>query len=153
MRDRGPLQLANIGVLRYLAQGGDPAEVTVEQPGPDTDTWRLGAHPDVVERLWTDLNAALPADSRFLVAGGAALVHPESDVIIALALGTKYALRLTGDASAEAEAAGFDTVHEFHTVGRTLDVAAVFGPGWIFGQFDARELDWLPRSVRAMSDT
>jgi hypothetical protein len=136
----------NAGVLRYLADGGDPRSVAVARPGPDTDTWRLGAHPDVVARLWTTLNGALPADARHLVAGGAALVQPESGAILAIALGTRYAVRLAPAGFAEAMAGGHETRHSFVTVGRTLDLAETFGPGWVFGRFDEREPGWLADS-------
>ena len=136
----------NDGVLRYLG-GGDPAAVMVERPPDDVDTWRLGAHPDLVEQLWTRLNAALPADCRFLVADTAALVEPESGLILAVALGTQYALRLTGEGLASALESGYETRHEFRTVGRTLDLAATFGAGWVFGGHDPREGEWLREMV------
>lgn len=136
-------------MLRYLGQGAQPVSVPVEPPPPGIDTWRLGAHPDLVERLWTALNAVLPTDSRYLVAGGAALVHPASGLILAVALGTQYALRLTGDGLAAALAAGYETSHEFRTVGRTLDLASTFGRGWVFGRHDSREGEWLAESYAA----
>jgi hypothetical protein len=147
---RAPHELpVNGGVLRYLGQGLDPAVVPVVRPGPDVDTWRLGAHPGVVARLWTDLNGALPADARFLVAGGAALVHPRVGVVLAAALGTSYALRLSGDGEREALSSGFATTHAFTTVGRVLDLAEAFGPGWVFGRFDDREPAWLVEAYRS----
>lgn len=134
---------ANVGILRYLADGADPTTVSIERPTADTDPWRLGAHPDVVEHLWSSLNAALPADARFLVAGGAALAHPESGAILALALGTQYAVRLTSEGFTEAIARGHETAHTFVTVDRTLDLAGSFGPGWVFGRYDDNEPGWL----------
>jgi hypothetical protein len=137
----------NAGVLRYLAHGGRPAQAAVQRPPDDVDTWRLGAHPDIVEQLWTRLNAALPVDCRFLVADTAALVHPESGIIIAVTLGTQYALRLTGSALEAARVDGFETRHRFATVGRTLDLDAAFGPGWVFGRHHPREGQWLAESA------
>lgn len=136
-------------MLRYLGQGADPRAVALRRPGPDTDTWRLGAHPDIVQHLWERLNAALPADCRFLVANTAALVDPESGRVIAVALGTQYAIRLIGAGLAAARDAGFEARHEFATVGRTLDLEATFGPGWVFGRYDDREGEWLRETVAA----
>jgi hypothetical protein len=141
----------NAGVLRYLAQGADPGAVVVEAPPAEVNRWRLGAHPDVVDWLWDELNAAIPGDGRRLVAATAALVDPASGLIVAIALGTQYAIRLAGDALAEAEAAGFTSVHHFRTVDRTLDLAATYGPGWVFGKMDAREKDWLARSLTGIA--
>lgn len=140
---------ANEGVLRYLGRGSDPEGVVVERPPGDVDTWRLGAHPDIVEQLWTRLNAALASDARFLVADTAALVDPNTGLVLAVALGTQYAIRLTGAGLTAAEAAGYESIHEFRTVGRRLDLAAAFGPGWVFGRYDDREPGWLAETVSA----
>lgn len=149
-RGRAPQELdENAGVLRYLGQGADPAEVEVVPPTADTDRWRLGAHPDIVERLWTTLAAALPPGSTRLVAGGAALVDPHSGAIMAVALGTTYAIRLNADALAAAHARGYATTHEYRTVGRTLDLGATFGSGWVFGRHEADEAGWLAASLDA----
>lgn len=139
---------ANAGVLRYLG-GGDPQAVTVNRPTPETDTWHLGAHPDVVERLWTHLDAALAEDCRVLLNGGAALAHPDTGLILALALGTQYAIRLTDEGLQRALDAGYRTRHEFRTVGRTLDLAETLGPGWVFGRHAPDEGSWLRESHAA----
>lgn len=147
--DRARELSANGGVLRYLGQGADPASVTVAHPPDDVDIFRLGAHPDVVDWLWGNLNAALPDDGRSLVAGGAALVHPETGLVLAAALGTGYAIRLTGKGDETAQQADYQTVHTYRSVDRTLDLAAAFGPGWYFGRFDRREGEWLAETFRA----
>ena len=109
----------------------------------------MGTHPEVVDRLWEDLNLALPVDARWLVFDGPALVHP-AGTILAAAMGTQYALRLLpGDRDA-AIAAGAEVVHHFQTVGTTLDLTATFGPDWVFGRFHERELGWLAASYEAV---
>ena len=140
--------MPNRGVFAYLAPGHE-VDVRVKRPPADVDTWRLGAHPDIVEHLWVRLNASLPTDGRFLVANTAALVDPDSGLVLAVALGTQYAVRLTGAGLSAAKDAGHATVHEFQTVGRTLDLGATFGPGWVFGRYDDREGDWLAETVAA----
>lgn len=139
----------NQGVLRYLARGDDPSTVEMARPSPETNTWRLGTHPDIVELLWTRLNRLLSTDARFLVADTAALVDTGSGLIVAVALGTQYAVLLTGAGLAAATDAGFETSHQFATVGRTLDLSEVFGPGWVFGRYDEREGGWLVETVAA----
>jgi hypothetical protein len=109
----------------------------------------LGTHPDVVNRPWDELNAGLPDDARFLVGHGPALVHAHSGIVLALALGTQYALRLTDDGRDAALAAGAEVVHAFATSGGTLDLGATFGPGWVFGSWDAREGAWMVESHAA----
>ena len=139
----------NAGVLSYLGQGLDPAQVPVGPVPPDVNTWRLGAHPDIVSRLWEELNAALPSDSRQLIAGGAALVHPTSGIVLAAALGTQYALHLSPGGRDAAVLAGAETVHTYRTVEVTLDLAATFGHDWVFGTFDERETQWLVAAYAA----
>jgi hypothetical protein len=140
----------NGGALRYLAQGPEPADVAVvAPPSAGADVLHLGAHPDVVEWLWSKLNTALPGDARSLVAGGAALVDRDTGLILAAALGTQYAIRLSGAGLAEARRMGYETSHTFRSVDRTLDLAATFGPGWHFGRFDGREGEWLAETCRA----
>ena len=139
----------NDGVLRYLGLGAPDQPVVILRPPSTVDTWRLGAHPDIVAHLWVRLNAALPNDCRFLVADTAALGDPESGLMLAMALGTQYAIRLTGAGLAVAEEAGYETTHEFRTVGRTLDLVEAFGPGWVFGRYGDREGEWLAETVAA----
>ena len=141
----------NAGALLYLAHGRPAAESGFGPPSGDVDRRHLGSHPDVVDRLWDALNAALPADARWLVFDSPALVHPVSGVVVAAAIGTQYALRLLPDHVSEARAAGAEVVHTFRTVGTTLDLPATFGPDWVFGSWEERELAWLRASYEARS--
>lgn len=140
----------NAGALHYLAHGRPAAEAAFGPPPPDLDRRHLGTHPDLVERLWGDLNSALPVDARWLVFDGPALVHP-GGLILAAAMGTQYALRLLPDDRLAAIAAGAEVVHHFKTVGTTLDLSATFGPEWVFGRFDDRESGWLLASFHEVT--
>ena len=133
----------NAGPLRYLAHGRSPAQAFFGPPPADVDRRHLGANPAIVDRVWDTLNAALPADARWLVFDGPALVHPKSGVILGAVIGTQYALRLLPRDLALALAAGSETVHSFSTVGTTLDLRSSFGPDWVFGRLDEREPGWL----------
>jgi hypothetical protein len=148
-----PLDLPdNAGALQYLAHGRSAAEAAFGPPPADVDRRHLGTHPTVVDRLWEDLNQALPMDARWLVFDGPALVHPDG-ALLAAAIGTQYALRLLpGDRDA-AIAAGAEVVHRFQTVGTTVDLSATFGPDWVFGRFDEREPGWLLASYHAIGRT
>ena len=139
-------------VLRYLAHGRSEEEAAFGPPTAEVDRLHLGASPAVVDRVWDVLNAALPADARWLVFDGPALVHPKSGLILVAVIGTQYALRLTAEDHAAAVAAGGELVHHFRTVGTELDLPAAFGPDWIFGWFDDREPAWLRASYAAHSE-
>jgi len=140
----------NAGPLRYLAHGRLPAEAEFGRPPVGVDRLHLGTHPDVVDWLWDTLNAALPANASWLVYDGPALVHPGSGVILAAGIGTQYAIRLLPPDVSVAEADGFERTHAFRTVGTELDLAAAFGPDWVFGRFDEREPGWLRASYEAI---
>jgi hypothetical protein len=144
-------QAANAGALRYLAHGRPADEADARLPTPEVDRWHLGTHPDIVERLWDVLNAVLPADARRLVYDGPALVHP-SGVLLAAGVGTQYVLRLLAPARGLAIQAGAEVVHHFRTVDTTLDLAATFGPEWVFGRYDEREPSWLLDSYRSIPE-
>ncbi len=141
----------NAGALLYLAHGRPAAEAGFGPPPSDVDRRHLGSNPAVVDRLWDDLNAALPANARWLVFDSAALVHPVSGLILAAAVGTQYALRLLPEHRAVAVASGAEVVHTFKTVGTTLDLPATFGTDWVFGAWDDREPAWLRASYETGS--
>jgi hypothetical protein len=116
------------------------------RPGDvDDPYYRLGTHPDVVEHLWDGLNPALPSDSRCVVLGRVALAHPARGVVLALAMGTGYALRLTPEDLEEALAAGHEVLHRYRTTGEALDLSE-WGEGWCFGRYDRRERTWCVRA-------
>ena len=144
-----PLDLPeNAGALDYLAHGRSAAEASFGPPPADVDRHHLGTHPTVVDRIWEELNGALPIDARWLVFDGPALVHPDGS-LLAAAIGTQYALRLLPADRDAAIEAGAEVVHHFQTVGTTLDLATTFGPDWVFGRFDEREPAWLLASYQA----
>jgi hypothetical protein len=139
----------NAAALRYLSHGRSAEEAGFGPPADDVDRRHLGTHPAVVDRLWDELNAALPADARNLVFDGPALVHP-GGTILAAGIGTQYVLRLLPDDVVAAVAEGAELVHHFRTVGTTLDLRVSFGPEWVFGIRDEREAGWLLAAYRAI---
>jgi hypothetical protein len=123
---------ANLGVLAYLSPAAGHAPLA-EAPEDHADPYQgAGSHPDVVEHLWVRLNGALPADCRVVVYGSPALAHPEAGVVLALAMGTSYALRLQSADRDTAMAAGAEPVHEYsapkgHVVNAPLQLGSDSG--------------------------
>jgi hypothetical protein len=140
----------NAGVLAYLGPGRGLAHLPVGQSPEGVDRWHLGTHPDVVERLWDVLDAALPERGRCVIYGGPALVQPRSGVVLAVGIGTQYALRVLPADRALAVEAGAEVVHTFRTSGGTLDLGATLGPDWVFGSFNDREPAWLAAAYAAL---
>lgn len=140
----------NAGVLGHLGRGRGLEDLPVGQLPDGVDRRHLGTHPDVVDHLWDVLNAALPADGRCVIYGGPALVHATTGIVLAVGVGTEYALRLLPDDRTLAVEAGAEVAHTFKTSGGTLDLAASFGPDWVFGSFDSREPAWLQAVYSAL---
>ncbi|MFL5800114.1 MAG: hypothetical protein ACJ77A_19555 [Actinomycetota bacterium] len=138
---------ANRGVLAYL-EGRAPGAPLVQPPEEHPDPYlQAGSHPDIVERLWNAIGPALPEDCRAMVLGTPGLVHPHAQVVMAVALGTSYALRLEADDLQAAVAAGADLVHEYLIPkGWVLDLPKQFGSDWVFGSWEDREPAWCARA-------
>jgi hypothetical protein len=135
----------NAGVLRYLERVGAGPET---DPHPDdADRYHLGTHPDIVAHLWDTLASAFDGDSRAVIHGTPALADPLTGVVVALGLGTTYALLLGPDDAAAVIATGGSTVHVYRSVGRTLDLASELGPGWVFGSWRDDEAECLKRTA------
>jgi hypothetical protein len=133
----------NVGLLAYLAQGRPAGTPPVARPSSVPDPYYgCGCHPDVVEHLWDGLGQVLPRASRALVFGTPALVHATAGIVLAVGLGTSYALRLPAPALADPAAAALESARVFGTSGTRLDLAA-WGPFWRFGGYQAREREWL----------
>lgn len=107
------------------------------------DAGSLGTHPDLFERLW-ELDAGLPAPSRWVVYGNPALVHPVSGVVFGFAGGTVgYALRLPPAERALADSLGARSAASlpFDPPWDVWDVARA-GPEWRLGMWRHEEGDW-----------
>jgi hypothetical protein len=144
---------ANLGVLAYLSPPAGHAPLA-EAPEDHADPYQgAGSHPDVVEHLWVRLNGALPADCRVVVYGSPALAHPEAGVILALAMGTSYALRLQSADRDTAMAAGAEPGPRVLGPEGPRGERAVAARLrlWVFGRWDRREPAWCARSYAAWS--
>jgi hypothetical protein len=110
----------------------------------------LGAHPDLVARLWDEITTALPVDCRFVVFGAPALMRPDSGIVFGFAGGTHaYALRLPDDARAEALGAGAARVHHYPRHA-SFDLEAI-GPEWVFCRWHEDEARWCLAAYRFAS--
>lgn len=141
---------ANARLVKYLLeQSQRVGSKWTENPSCSPDSveqpyLRLGAHPNVVTRLWNTFAAVLPAQCNWVVHGTPVLVNPASAVIFAFGGGTIYSLRLPKDARREALELGLATVRRFND-NVVLDLAD-FGNGWVFGGARSEELRWCVRA-------
>ena len=140
----------NAQVLRYLKRANRDAPDIAAHDSIPNPYYQCGCHPDIVERVWDQIGAAMPADCRCLVTGMPALVHPTAGVIFALAIGTQYGLRLPGSLASAAVSAGAKTSTRWST-GATMDIRSELGDDWVFGAWLADEFPWC-KSVYAIFD-
>lgn len=136
-------QSANEGVIRYLernVRAGDVPDVRPPRKEP-SDYWECGAHPDIVERVWDGLGKRLPMECRQVVLGAPALIAPYSHVILAVAIGTQYAVRLPASVLRDGLPEGARTLTTWSGGGQ-MDVQKEFGPDWVFGTWSSAEEEW-----------
>jgi hypothetical protein len=140
---------ANAGVIAYRDRHPDrPPVADLRPPRPDArDYWECGSHPDVVERVWDQLGRLLPAESRMVVLGTPALIHPENGLVLALAIGTQYALRLPSPAWRNGLPPSVQTTTRW-AGGVTMDIQQTLGPDWVFGTWGADEESWCLERYR-----
>jgi hypothetical protein len=132
----------NHDVVAFLSRRREaPALVAASDSSVDPYV-QLGSHPDAVERVWDQLGGPFGKDACQIVHGTPSLVHPTTGIIIAVSLGTAYALRLPQELRAEAEEAGLATRIRWSD-GRTTDLEVEIGAGWYFGRWHERELEWM----------
>lgn len=140
---------ANSVVLAYLSrplrQSGLSLPAFVRPEEVDDPYTRLGAHPDVVQRIWDEIGKALPTDCRTVVHSTPALVHPGNGTIFVLALGTGYALRLPPPLVEMAVTRGA-RISVQYTYGGDMNTHRDLGLDWILGAWLADEPGWCVKA-------
>jgi len=106
---------------------------------------KLGAHPEVVQRIWDELGKPLPKDCRRVVYSTPVLLHPDTGTIFALALGTGYGLRLPPPLIEVAISRGARTCVRY-TYGGDMNTRRDLGPDWVLGVWLADEPRWCAQA-------
>jgi hypothetical protein len=135
-----PTNPLNLKVLAYLEPPSVPGAPLVAgfEPG-EKPYLRHGSHPDVVQRLWDEINPTLPEDSRCLVNGYPALVHPTKGILLGFTSGTHYYLRLPLQIVKEAENNGAKKILKFSSE-KPMDVHKELGDDWVAGSYWGGEI-------------
>jgi hypothetical protein len=133
---------ANKGVLEFLRTIRDNYTSLLAPPDSVTDPYMSqGSHPDIVKRLWDKLGTVLPEDCRYLVCGSPALVHQRSGIVLAIAVGTQYALRIPPDCRQEAKQVGAKLSTKWSN-GSVWNVRLTLGYDWVLGSWLSNEEQW-----------
>jgi hypothetical protein len=139
----------NSMVLAYLTRPGRPNPVPlppVVRPEEVADPYtRLGAHPEVVRRIWDELGSSFPRICRSVVHSAPVLLHPETGTIFVLALGTGYGLRLPPPLIQIAISRGARTSVRY-TDGDEMNARRDLGHDWVLGAWLAAEPKWCIRA-------
>ena len=102
----------------------------------------LGTHPDLVARLWDELQSRLPVDCRVIFYGSPALMHPTTGIVFGFAGGTHtYALRLPETELVEAIRAGATRIAHYPVKQPSFDLDDI-GPEWVFCKWFPDEEAW-----------
>ena len=140
---------SNIKVLAYLSKRNPDAALALLPAESTRDPYMyLGSHPDIVERIWKEIGAALETECRIIVFGTPTLIQPDSGIILAFALGTSYCLHLPDGLVKTALAAGAPTTTKW-AGGRVTDAVKEFGEGWFFGKWLKDEITWCQQAYHA----
>jgi len=133
--------LLNQGVTDYLRKQ-ERSAIPIASPDSAPEPYlRQGCHPDIVQRVWDQLGSVLPQDSRCLVYGIPALVHPVTGIVLAVCMGTQYCLRLNRGAMGGALKLGAVTVMKW-SANHVTNLTETFGSDWIFGKWFKEEPEW-----------
>ena len=135
----------NSVVLAYLTRSPRQNRVLlpiVVRPEEVEDPYTtLGAHPEVVQRIWDELGKALQQDCRSVIHSTPALAHPGNGTIFAVALGTGYGLRLPPSLVKSAVRRGA-RISVQYTDGDDMNTHRDLGPDWVLGAWLADEPGW-----------
>jgi hypothetical protein len=132
---------ANTKVLACLARGGSGSPVFSAWDSVAAPSYLCGRHPEIVERLWEQLGAALASDCRCLVHLIPALVQPRSGVILGIGLGTQWGVRVPGALVSAAIAAGAKTQTKW-SGGKSMDIQPDLGEDGVFGRWRVDRVAW-----------
>jgi hypothetical protein len=153
---RADVTLAFPVVMRAVDEAANPhlwSFLGEELPQPRSGRVRdpymdQGSHPDIVRRVWDELGPELPCDCRAQAKGRPVLAHPETDRIIAMSVGTAYALWLVAGDFELARDSGADTVMRW-SAGYVTDLSSRAGSGWLWGGWYRDEPRWMRHSFAA----
>ncbi len=109
-----------------------------------------GCHPDIVSRLWNEINSNLPTDCRGMIYFKPALVDPNTGIIFGLAIGTQYALFLPEELSLLAKQAGLETIYTWSDK-TTTNLEQTCGKSWFFGKYLKEEIEWCKKVYTLLS--
>lgn len=131
-----PRNLLAVETMRRRAPYTKPFALPADVDDP---YYESGAHPEIVERMWDQLGKKME-DGRCLLYGTPVLAQPSSGVIVAVAFGTQYIVRIPDEDVPRAMAAGYEQSHDWND--HTTDLVPEFGTDWVFGLWRKEELRW-----------
>lgn len=142
---------ANKLVIKYLSRSGKQWPVLMEPSSVPDAYYGCGSHPDVVEQVWDKLGSILPHDARCLFSGTPALVHRKKRVVLVLALGTQYGLRIPEQFREVALKKGAKTYIKWSGDSGDLDTERDLGSDWILGSYLDEEKIWCKNLFESLS--
>lgn len=143
-------QTQNAIALRYLKGLNKACFPPFACHGSVPSAYDCGCHPDIVDRLWSEIGRSLPLDCRGLIYNTPALVHPVTGVILAIGFGTEYGLRLPGYLGVQAIKEGAKATVRW-SAGDSMDIQITLGRDWVFGNWISSEVAWCRAAFKVFS--
>ena len=125
---------ANAELLKYFRTHAKDNAVVAETPPPTTPVYGMGmcAHPDIVNHVYTQLNAIYLGKCDWSVYNHPALIHPETGFIFAIGIMMSATIRLNdSDAKKAVKAGAAEFFHENYRSHWPHDPPAIPGEGWV----------------------
>ncbi len=112
--------------------------------------WECDSHPGCVERVWDVLGESIPDDCKAIVNGVNCLLHDQSYTLLAVCMGTQYAIRVPRAKVNDAEELGLPRTCDWSGSQDLMDLRQEFGPNWFFGSFLEEEKAWTELAYREL---
>ena len=136
----------NTDILAYLKKRKNENDIqkSISSDQVPDPYFKLGSHPDIVQRVWDEVTDKISEDCKWIVYGNPVLVTPKSGIIFGFTCGTSYVLRFSPNVIQEVVNKGLKTEHKFMN-NYTLDLS-VIGKDWFFGEFYDEEKEWCVKT-------
>lgn len=134
---------ANAGILEELRRFFGPKIWPLTKPQSATQ----GTHPDIEMRFWDEIPRRADHVARATLFQRPALVHANTGILLGIAIGTSYAIRLPPKELKEALSTGAYQAKQYADEVLNLTNS---GAGWIFGRgkYGEQEMLWFAAAAK-----
>jgi len=127
-----------VAFLKDLPPNHQPCPETITSPD-NIGSVDMHVHPEILQRLWTDITASLGTECRGVLCGRPVLFDPATRRVFAFGFGTMYVVCVPPPLR--------PAPPDHKTVTRlanksVIDLEYAMGIGWVFGNWSPSEIEW-----------